>query len=130
MQCAASTFGSSPSYEFDKNGDGRVQNNAISSIMAKAPEPIRVFPWGKAGSLFVQRLVYQFWTVGKWLAVPVLAASMLSELSYTLLQEKVLIIPACMIAGIAFTGMMKETALELSSEFEVTYNVFSDHPNM
>ena len=35
-----------------------------------------------------------------------LVVSMLSELSYILLQEKMLIIPACMIAGIAFVGSL------------------------
>jgi hypothetical protein len=52
--------------------------------------------------------------------IPVLAVSMLSELSYTLLQKKVFIIPAGMIGGFAFAGMLKETAIELTSEFEVT----------
>ncbi|KAG0555094.1 hypothetical protein KC19_12G143500 [Ceratodon purpureus] len=118
VQCVSSTFGSSSSEELDKSGEGRVQNNVIANMMAKAPEPIRIFPWGKAWSLFVQRVVFNFWTVGKWLAIPVLAVSMLSELSYTLLQQKVLIIPAGMIGGIAFAGMMRETALELFSEFE------------
>jgi hypothetical protein len=87
-------------------------------MMANAPEPIRAFPWGKAWSLFVQRVVYNFWTVGKWLAIPVLAVSMLSEISYTLLQEKVLIIATGMVGGAAFGGMMKDTALELCSDFE------------
>lgn len=91
----------------------------MATLMAKAPEPIRVFPWATAGSLFLQRLVYQFWTVGKWLAIPVLAVSMLSELSYTLMQEKVLIIPVGMIGGVAFAGLMKDTALELSAIMEV-----------
>jgi len=98
--------------------------------MAKAPEPIRVFPWATAGSLFLQRLLHQFWTVGKWLAIPVLAVSMLSELSYTFMQEKVLIVPAGMIGGIAFAGMMKETAVELSSGMEVTLSHLSDHSNI
>ncbi|XP_024362805.1 uncharacterized protein [Physcomitrium patens] len=114
VQCVSSTFGSS-----SNNGEETQENNLLANIMAKAPEPIRVFPWGKAGNLFVQRLLHQFWTVGKYLAIPVLAASMLSELSYTLLQEKVLIIPAGMIGGFAFAGMMKETAVELAADIEV-----------
>lgn len=114
-QCVSSTAGSQ---EFDKNEDGRQQNKVISSILAMTPEPIRVFPWGKAGSLFLQRLLHQFWTVGKWLAIPVLAVSMLSEVSYTLLQDRVLIVPVGVIGGIAFAGMMKETAVELSSSLE------------
>lgn len=118
VQCVSSTVGGSSSEEFGKSGSDRVQNNAISNVWAKAPEPVRVFPWGKAGRLFVERVVYHFWTVGKWLVIPVLAVSMLSELSYTLLQKKVFIIPAGMIGGFAFAGMLKETAIELTSEFE------------
>jgi len=86
---------------------------ATAGLWSKAPEPIRVFPWVKAGRLFLERLLEQLWSVGKWLAIPVLAVSMLSELSYTLMQEKVLLIPAGMIGGIAFCGILKETALEL-----------------
>lgn len=116
VQCVASSS--------DKNGEERQQqqqkkNNAMTTLMANAPEPIRVFPWATAGSLFLQRLLHQFWIVGKWLAIPVLAVSMLSELSYTLMQEKVLIIPVGMIGGMAFAGLMQDTALELSAIMEV-----------
>ena len=93
---------------------------ATAGLWSKAPEPIRVFPWAKAGRLFLERLLEQLWSVGKWLAIPVLAVSMLSELSYTLMQEKVLLIPAGMIGGIAFCGILKETALELLPGIDVS----------
>ena len=53
MQCTMFTFGNSPSYEFDINGEEMVQKNVISRIMAKALERIRIFPWNKAESLFI-----------------------------------------------------------------------------
>ena len=114
VQCVSSTFGSS-----SNDGVERQQNSATSNTMDKASEPIRAFPWAKAGNVLLRRLLGQLWTVGKWLVIPVLALSVLSELSYTLLQENVLIIPIGMICGIVFAGIMRETALELSPSIEV-----------
>jgi len=47
-----------------------------------------------------------------------LAVSVLGELAYTLLLERVLVIPVGMICGIVFAGIMRETALELSPRIE------------
>jgi len=113
VQCVSSTFGSS-----SNNGDERQQSTVISNVVDKATEPIRAFPWAKASSLFLRRLLDQLWTVGKWLAIPMLAVSVLGELAYTLLLERVLVIPVGMICGIVFAGIMRETALELSPRIE------------
>ena len=59
------------------------------------------------------------WIVGKWLAILVLALSVLSEHSYTLGEEKVLIIPIGIFCGIVFIGIMREIALKLSPSIEV-----------
>jgi hypothetical protein len=117
----SSTFGSS-----SNNGDEGQQSSVTSNVLDKASEPIRAFPWAKAGNVLLRRLLDQFWTVGKWLAIPVLALSVLSELSYTLLEEKVLIIPVGMVCGIVFTGIMRETALELSPSIEVLSCLFPE----
>lgn len=118
VQCVSSTVGGSSSEEVGESGGDRVQSNVISKVWAKAPEPVKVFPWDKAGWLFVKRVQYHFWTVGKWLVIPVFAVSMLSELSYTLSKGKLFIIISGMIGGFAFAGILKETAIELNSEYE------------
>jgi hypothetical protein len=63
----------------------------------------------------------QLWTVGKWLAIPALAITVLGELVFNLLLENnlaIVVIPVGMICGIVFTGIMKETALEISPSIE------------
>ncbi|KAG0582243.1 hypothetical protein KC19_3G045400 [Ceratodon purpureus] len=113
VQCVSSTVGRSGG-----DGDQRPQSSVTSNVVDKASEPIRAFPWAKVGNVLLRRIQEQFWTVGKWLVIPVLALSVLSELSYTLVQEKVLIVPIGMVCGIVFAGIMKETALELSPSIE------------
>lgn len=119
IQCVSSTVGGNNNNNNSNNGDNEHTVISSSSII---PEPIRAFPWAKAGNLFVKKLMDQLWTVGKWLAIPALAITVLGELVFNLLLENnlaIVVIPVGMICGIVFTGIIKETALELSSSIEV-----------
>ncbi|XP_024364726.1 uncharacterized protein [Physcomitrium patens] len=113
VQCVSSTFDGSSKKEND-----RQPSNVLSTVIDKASEPIRSFPWAKASNLFFKRLLDQLWIVGKWLAIPLLALSVVNEFTYTLVQEKVLIIPVAMICGIVFSGITREVVLELSPSIE------------
>ncbi|CAM6050727.1 unnamed protein product [Sphagnum compactum] len=100
-----------------QNGGGKI-HSALISTWSRVPGPIRGYPWGQASVNFAWRLADLLWVTGKWLAIPVLLVSALSEVSYTLMQEKIFLIPAGMLGGFAFAGMVKETALEMCEALE------------
>jgi len=100
-----------------QNGGGKM-HSALMSTWSRVPGPIQGYPWGQASVNFAWRLADLLWVTGKWLAIPVLLVSALSEVSYTLMQEKIFLIPAGMLGGFAFAGMVKETALEMCEALE------------
>eukprot|EP01018_Ginkgo_biloba_P013886 Gb_31998 [translate_table: standard] len=90
----------------------------VRSLWDRCPEPIRVFPWKKAYEKFVQRLFSLAVEVAKWLFIPILIVSSLSEMTYCGGQNKELLIPIGMLAGSALAGILKETAVELSEKLK------------
>ncbi|OAY29428.1 uncharacterized protein LOC110600766 isoform X2 [Manihot esculenta] len=79
-----------------------------------SPRPVKTFPWKRALENFVQLILDLSIAVIKYLCVPLLAISSLSEMSYCAHQKKLLFVPLPLLIGIAVGGVLKETALELS----------------
>lgn len=57
--------------------------------------------------------------VGKYLLLPVLALSQLSETSYCAHERKLVLVPIPFLVGFAVAGVMKDTAAEVSSDLKV-----------
>lgn len=90
----------------------------VRNLWERCPEPIKVFPWDRAYTKFFHRLFSLTFEVGKWLFIPVLFVSSLSEMTYCGWQNKELLIPIGMLAGIYLAGILKETAIELSENLQ------------
>ncbi|XP_030450782.1 uncharacterized protein LOC115672920 [Syzygium oleosum] len=79
-----------------------------------SPEPVKSFPWIRALENFVQLILDLVLAVLKFLCVPLMAVSSLSEMSYCAHEKKLRLVPLPLLIGVAFAGVLNETALELS----------------
>ncbi|KAJ7946019.1 Embryo defective protein [Quillaja saponaria] len=79
-----------------------------------SPQPVKDFPWNKAFENFIQLILDLILAVVKYLSVPVLAISSLSEMSYCAHLKKLFLVPVPVLLGIAIAGVLNGTALELS----------------
>lgn len=57
--------------------------------------------------------------VFKYLSLPILALTQLSEMSYCAHERKLLLVPIPFLVGLAVAGAMKDTAIELSGDLKV-----------
>ncbi|XP_042492557.1 uncharacterized protein LOC122072083 [Macadamia integrifolia] len=83
-------------------------------IWGSFPEPVRRFPWITALENFIQFNLDLVYAVAKYLSIPLLAVSTLSEMSYCAHERKMRLIPIPILAGIAVAGVLRDTALEIS----------------
>jgi len=97
---------------------GHVYLEKVRNLWERCPEPIKVFPWDIAYNKFFHHLFRLAFEVAKWLFIPVLFVSSLSEMIYCGWQNKELLIPIGMLAGIYLAGILKETAVELSENLQ------------
>ncbi|XP_002521835.2 uncharacterized protein LOC8283263 isoform X2 [Ricinus communis] len=79
-----------------------------------SPQPVKRFPWNRALENFIQLILDLVVAVVKYLCVPLLAVSSLSEMSYCAHHKKLSFVPLPLLIGIVVAGILKETALELS----------------
>lgn len=91
------------------------------SIWDSSPHLVKSFPWNRAAESFIQLILDLVLAVMKFLSVPVLAVSSLSEMSYCAHERKLFLIPFPILVGVALAGILKETALELSPLLKVHY---------
>lgn len=93
--------------------------NKARKIWDRSPQPVKSFPWKRALENFTQLVLDLFVMVVKYLCVPLLAVSSLSEMSYCAHQKKLLLVPIPLLIGIIVAGVVRETALELSPLLKV-----------
>ncbi|KAJ8530111.1 hypothetical protein K7X08_036946 [Anisodus acutangulus] len=79
-----------------------------------APTPVKSFPWNKTLDNFVQLILDTVLAVTKYLYVPVLVATSISELSYCAHERKLYITLFPILVGVAIAGILKSAALESS----------------
>lgn len=79
-----------------------------------SPLPVKRFPWNRVLENFFQLILDLVVAVVKYLSLPLLAVSSLSEMSYCAHERKLTIIPVPLLIGFVLVGVLKETALELS----------------
>jgi hypothetical protein len=83
------------------------------------PQSVKSFPWNRALENFVQLILDLILAVVKYLCVPLLAVTSLSEMSYCAHERKLFLVPVPLLIGIAVAGVLSETALDLSSVLKV-----------
>ncbi|CAK9150808.1 unnamed protein product [Ilex paraguariensis] len=80
----------------------------------RSPQPVKSFPWNRALETFIQLILDLILAVIKYLYVPVLAVTALSEMSYCAHEKKLYLVPFPFLVGVAVAGVLRETALESS----------------
>ncbi|XP_009625015.1 uncharacterized protein LOC107766206 [Nicotiana tabacum] len=78
------------------------------------PTPVKSFPWNRALDNFVQLILDIVLIVTKYLYVPVLVVTSISELSYCAHERKLYITLFPFLVGVAIAGILKSAALESS----------------
>ncbi|GKV21256.1 hypothetical protein SLEP1_g31253 [Rubroshorea leprosula] len=104
----------------DQSGDSDKLN--LESVIEKArrlwdssPQPVKEFPWNRAFENFIQLFLDLILAVVKYLSVPLLVVTSLSEMSYCAHVKKLPLVPVPLLIGFVVAGVLGETALELSS---------------
>ncbi|XP_010908382.1 uncharacterized protein [Elaeis guineensis] len=82
------------------------------------PQPVKSFPWSRALVIF-QNLIFELArAVAKYLCIPLLAVTSLSEMSYCAHERKMGLIPIPFLVGLILAGVLKDAAIELSSDLK------------
>lgn len=79
-----------------------------------SPQPVKSFPWERVFENFVQLLLDLVLTVIKYLALPVLFVTSVSEMSYCAHERKLFLIPIPFLVGAAVAGVLRTAVLESS----------------
>jgi hypothetical protein len=98
-------------------GGGKNQESRIPLLAGSLNEAVCVFPWGKVGKRFVERVVDLSWVSLKWLGPPLLVVSAAREMLYTLLVKKDLLIPLGMVIGCLTAKSVGNASIDL--QFQV-----------
>ncbi|KAL5563291.1 hypothetical protein UlMin_033038 [Ulmus minor] len=69
-----------------------------------SPPQVKSFPWNRAFDNFIQLVLDLVLAVVKYLSVPLLAVSSLSEMSYCAHKRKLFLVPIPLIIGLAVAG--------------------------
>lgn len=107
--------------EADRSGDDSSKFN-LNLVIKKArqlwdstPKPVKEFPWCRTMENFVQIILDLIFAVVKYLSVPLLAVTSISELSYCASVKKLALVPVPLLIGFFVAGILKEVALKRSS---------------
>ncbi|KAL5719760.1 hypothetical protein ACHQM5_012502 [Ranunculus cassubicifolius] len=82
-------------------------------VWESLPQPVKSFPWSEAVENFFQLVLNLIFAVTKYLSVPLLAITSLSELSYCAHERKIRLVPIPLLAGFAVAGVFRDTFLDL-----------------
>lgn len=93
--------------------------NKAKKLWDSSPQPVKTFPWNRALDNFIQLILDLFLAVVKYLSIPLLAVSSLSEMSYCTHVKKLFLVPIPLLLGMAFADILRETILELSPLIKV-----------
>lgn len=117
LQSATNTPIKDLSSELQETENIHLENTPIK-LWEVCPEPVRNFPWKKAGERVIHNLFQPILGVAKRLLIPILAVTFFMEASYCVAQNKELFIPFGLLAGCVFAEILKETAIELSQNLK------------
>ncbi|ONK64837.1 uncharacterized protein A4U43_C07F30500 [Asparagus officinalis] len=103
-----------PSRKLDISG---VADHA-RELFDNLPQPVKSFPWSETLWKLMGIVLDLAVEVGKYLSLPVLALSQLSEMSYCAHERKLVLVPIPFLVGFAVAGVMKDTAAGVSSDLK------------
>lgn len=88
-------------------------------VWNNSPQPVKEFPWDRAFGNFIQLVLDLALSVVKFLFVPILAVSSISEMSYCAHERKLALVPFPLVIGMVVAGILQETALKISPRLKV-----------
>ncbi|CAE5959750.1 unnamed protein product [Arabidopsis arenosa] len=97
-------------------------------VWDNSPQPVKEFPWNRAFLNFIQLVLDLAISVVKFLFVPILAVSSISEMSYCAHERKLALVPFPLVIGMVVAGILQETALKISprlKEAEVPWHLIA-----
>ncbi|CAN6460040.1 unnamed protein product [Victoria cruziana] len=92
--------------------------DAAKNLWEGCPQPVKMFPWKKALLSYVNLIFGLAYGVAKYLSIPLLAISSLSEMSYCAHEKKMKLIPIPLFAGAVMAGILKNSLVEASQDLE------------
>lgn len=97
------------------------EKSKLEQVMDKArklwdssPQPVKSFPWIRALDNFIQLILDLVLAVVKYLSVPLLVVTSLSEMSYCAHERKLKLVLFPFFLGTAIAGVLRRTALDIS----------------
>ncbi|WCJ33781.1 embryo defective 1273 [Euphorbia peplus] len=102
--------------------------NKARKLWDSSPQPVKSFPWNRAMENFIQLVLDLAVAVIKYLCLPVLTVTSLSEMSYSAHHKKLFFVPFPLLIGVVLAGVLQETILELSpllKDAEVPWHLIS-----
>ncbi|KAJ4800858.1 embryo defective 1273 [Rhynchospora pubera] len=88
-------------------------------VFDKLPQPIKNFPWSEALSIFQILLFGLVSTVTKYIGLPLLAISSLSEMAYCSIERKISVALVAFLFGIGLVAALNDRRLKLFPTFKV-----------
>ncbi|WOK99625.1 hypothetical protein Cni_G08337 [Canna indica] len=102
----------------DSDASTRLSIDDIHKLFDGFPQPVKNFPWMRVLWSFQNIILELFWAVAKYLSVPILAVTSLSEMSYCAHERKMGVIPVPLIVGFTLAGVLKDAAEAFSSDLK------------
>ncbi|RZR71860.1 hypothetical protein BHM03_00007989 [Ensete ventricosum] len=103
----------------DSDGSTRLSMDDIRKLFDRFPQPVKSFPWMRVLWSF-QNIIWELvWAVAKYLSVPLLAVTSLSEMSYCAHERKMGVIPIPFVVGFVVAGHLKDVAEQFPSALKV-----------
>ncbi|XP_072952509.1 uncharacterized protein [Typha angustifolia] len=94
----------------------------VRKMFDSLPQPVKIFPWGRLLGIYQNFIFGLALFVAKYLCIPLLAISSLSEMSYCAHERKMGVIPIPFLLGFALAGIASNAAVDLSPELKEVEN--------
>ncbi|KAF8024680.1 hypothetical protein BT93_F1762 [Corymbia citriodora subsp. variegata] len=106
--------------QFGESERLNVQLDAVTERLQEAiPDSVKHFPWKKAETVLLDRVVLLGQKALKWSLITLFVASSLSDVLFAITRNRELIIPIGLFVGCLLTDFLKEVTTELSGDSQL-----------
>lgn len=106
--------------QFGESERLNVQLDTVTERLQEAiPDSVKHFPWKKAETVLLDRVVSLGQKALKWLLITLFVASSLSDVLFAISRNRELIIPIGLFVGCLLTGFLKEVTMEFYGDSQV-----------
>ncbi|KDP41569.1 hypothetical protein JCGZ_15976 [Jatropha curcas] len=98
-------------------------NIAKEMLWAATPDPVKEFPWRKAGDVVLKRLMFIGQTALKWSLVSMFIFSSISDVIFSISRNQELLIPVGLLIGYLMTNYLDEILQEIVQTEDKGFNL-------